>query len=63
MSWPAAGLAHSSSVSDTRDQKVHGSNLDMSKAVFSRDMAGSARHLHFFLLLPNEVLLASEEFT
>ena len=46
--------------SDTRDQKVHGSNPDVSKAVFSRDMAGTCISFCFFLMIL--VRLASEEF-
>ena len=45
---------------DTRDQKVHGSNPDMSKAVFSRDVAGPCISFCFFRMIL--VRLASEEF-
>ena len=44
--------------SDTRDQKVHGSNQDMSKAVFSQDMAGTCISFCFFRMIL--VRLASE---
>ena len=46
--------------SDTRNQKVHGSNPDMLKAIFSRDMAGTCISFCFFRMIL--VRLASEEF-
>ena len=48
------------SASGTRDQKVHGSNPDMPKAIFSRDMAGTCISFCFFQMIL--VRLASEEF-
>ena len=40
--------------SETRDQKVHGSNPDCPGLVKSSFFKGHGRHVHFFLLLPND---------